>query len=110
MDGSGFGPRCLQARLHYGARLGRMVTQTEVGQRLKVTGTTIGRYEKGEKEPTLATFGKLAALYGVSPCWLSFGIVVPAEAIPGHAAPLPAVVATPPASGKGADRARRGRR
>lgn len=109
MDGSGFGPRLLQARLSYSARLGRMVTQTEVGQRLGLTGTTIGRYEKEEKEPTLGTFGRLAQLYGVSPCYLCFGIVVPAEAAPGRATPLPAVTASPPALGDRAGQRRRGR-
>ncbi len=110
MDGSGFGPRLLQARLNYSARVGRMVTQTEVGKKLGVTGTSIGRYEQGAKEPTLATFHKLARLYGVSPCYLCFGIVVPAEAQPGRATPLPLVEATPPASEQAVGRRRRGSR
>lgn len=108
MEG-GFGPRLLQARLHYSARLGRMVTQTEVGAKLGVTGTSVGRYEQGQKEPPLATFAKLAKLYGVSPCWLCFGIVVPAEAQPGRATPLPVAEASPPAPASAADRRRRGR-
>ena len=110
MDGRGFGQRLLQARLTYSARLGRMVTQTEVGEKLGITGTSVGRYEKEEKEPTLETFARLAKLYGVSPCFLCFGVVVPAEAAPGRATPLPAVEANPAASSERAGRARRGRR
>lgn len=109
MDGRGFGQRLLQARLNHSARLGRMVTQTEVGEKLGITGTSVGRYEKEEKEPTLEMFARLAKLYGVSPCFLCFGIVVPAEAAPDRATPLPAVAATPPASARAAGRGRRGR-
>lgn len=101
-DGRGLGPRLLQARLDYSARVGRVVTQTEVGKRLHTTGTTIGRYEKGEKEPTLATIAKLAHLYGVSPCWLCYGIVPGGGAGDGGRAPtLPLQVATPPAAAAG---------
>lgn len=35
--------------------------------------SSIGRYESGHDEPSLATIAQLAAVLGVSPCWLAFG-------------------------------------
>lgn len=103
--GQGLGPRLLQARLDMSARVGRVVTQTEIGRRLHCTGTTIGRYEKGEKEPTLAVIAKLGAIYSVSPCYLAFGIV--ADVPPtGRVPSLPLQAASPPAAGSGAGRRR----
>lgn len=35
--------------------------------------SSIGRYESGHDEPSLATVAQLAKVLGVEPCWLAFG-------------------------------------
>ena len=35
--------------------------------------SSIGRYESGHDEPSLATVEQLAKVLNVSPCWLAFG-------------------------------------
>ena len=35
--------------------------------------SSIGRYESGHDEPSLATVEQLAKVLGVEPCWLAFG-------------------------------------
>lgn len=68
-----FGKRLLQARLDLSAKLGRQVTQTEIGKALGVTGVTVGRWESGEKEPSLETVQRLAKLLRTDPAFLAFG-------------------------------------
>lgn len=84
----------LQARLELQAKLGRRVTQLEVAEAVGVTQTSVARWERGEKEPDLATIVRLAAALQVEPAALAFGagaIKGPPEAVPvgtGGAAPL----------------------
>jgi transcriptional regulator with XRE-family HTH domain len=87
--GKGFGQRVKQARMDLSAKLGRVVTQTEVAARLKVTGTTVGRWESGEKEPSLTMIGRLAKVLGVSPALLAFGDTPPTPHGPQKAPPRP---------------------
>jgi transcriptional regulator with XRE-family HTH domain len=72
-DPGGLGQRILQARLHMGARRGRAVTQVEVADAMGVQQGTVGRWEKGIKEPDLETIARLAAVLNVDPRWLAFG-------------------------------------
>lgn len=74
MSAKGFGGRLEQARLDQAARRRKTFTKVEVGKRLGVTSTTVGRWETGEKEPSLATIKRLAALFEIDPCWLAFGL------------------------------------
>jgi transcriptional regulator with XRE-family HTH domain len=69
------GERLLKARLRYGSELRppRSVSQEAVGELLGVTGVTVGRWESGSKEPSLATLERLADLYRVRAEWLAFG-------------------------------------
>lgn len=81
-----FGRRLLQARLDRAASLGRPISKAEVGRALGVTGVTVGRWERGEKEPNLDTVRRLADFLGVSPAHLAFGDV---ERATGVALPPP---------------------
>jgi transcriptional regulator with XRE-family HTH domain len=73
-----FGARVLQARMLLSARVGRVVSQTEIGEMLGVTGVTIGRWEEGGREPSsLADLERLADVLEVSAAWLAFGAGVP---------------------------------
>lgn len=40
-------------------------SQTELADRLSVTGTTVWRWENGERAPSLARVDQIAALFGV---------------------------------------------
>lgn len=73
MDAKGFGERVRRARLELAARLGRVVTQVEVAERMGVTGVTVGRWEAGAKQPDLETIERLANVLDVTPAWLAFG-------------------------------------
>lgn len=67
------------------SRVGRVVTQTEIGERLGVTGVTIGRWEEGGREPSsLADLERLADALEVSASWLAFGAGSP---LAGHHEP-----------------------
>lgn len=68
-----FAKRLLQARLDAGARRGKMLTQTEIADKLGVSQVTVGRWESGETEPDLATIAKLAKLFHQDPGDLAFG-------------------------------------
>lgn len=37
--------------------------------------TAVCEWEQGRCEPSLATVEQLAAVLGVSPCWLAFGVI-----------------------------------
>lgn len=42
------------------------ISQRELGRQLKIAGTMISRYERGEAEPNIATLIKMADFFGVS--------------------------------------------
>lgn len=67
-----FGGRVHQTRTLLGLTRGRVVTQGDIGKLLGVTGVTVGRWELGRKEPTLAMIVRLAKVLNVQPCWLAF--------------------------------------
>jgi transcriptional regulator with XRE-family HTH domain len=74
LGSAGFGARVLQARMMMSARVGRVVSQTELGETLGVTGVTIGRWEEGGREPSsLGDLERLAEALGVRAAWLAFG-------------------------------------
>lgn len=50
-----------------GARIAAGLTQEALAQRLGVVKQTIGNYERGEREPDLATLRAIAAALGVTP-------------------------------------------
>lgn len=78
LGASGFGQRLKQARLQFGTNRLATMGQEELGGLLRVTGVTIGRWEDGIREPRrLAVLEHLAAILGVSPCWLAFGLGKP---------------------------------
>lgn len=67
------GRRLFQARLSLSSQMGYTVSQTAVGKALGTTGTSIGRYEAGLKEPNLEMVERLAMVLRVTPCYLAFG-------------------------------------
>lgn len=69
------GARLLRARLEYGSRLNppRVVTQTDVGREMGVSGVAVGGWESDRNEPGLEKLRALAAFYGVRVSWLAFG-------------------------------------
>lgn len=81
----GIAGRIHRARLRLQAELGREVTTGEVGTALGVTGVTVARWERGEREPDLATIARLADVLRTSPAHLAFG--EPAGAAPSQTAP-----------------------
>lgn len=57
--------------MHYGEilqelRRDKKLTQKQVGELLSVSGSSIGFYESGEREPSPEMLSSLATLYGVS--------------------------------------------
>lgn len=73
------GDRIRQARLDLAAARRREVTQVEVGRALGVTGVTVGRWEAGGAEPSLALIRKLADFLETDPRWLAFGAPTPSD-------------------------------
>jgi transcriptional regulator with XRE-family HTH domain len=73
LGAKGFGERLYWARLQKGADERRQLNQTEVGRAVGVTQTTVARWERGEKEPSLERIEAVAAYFGILPCWLAFG-------------------------------------
>lgn len=57
------------------ARQAARMTQSAVGSALdpQHTRKNVCKWEMGHTEPSLATVEQLAAVLGVSPCWLAFG-------------------------------------
>lgn len=73
-NGETLGGRILRARLALGGRIGRVVTQAEVGKRMGVTGVTVGSWESDAKEPAnVETLRRLAEVLEVRAAWLAFG-------------------------------------
>jgi transcriptional regulator with XRE-family HTH domain len=56
------------------ARAAAGYTQTELGRLVVMSQQTITGYERGEREPTLEMFQRLAKALRVSPAWLTHGI------------------------------------
>lgn len=48
------------------ARVNAELTQEAVAERLSISPATLSKWEKGQGEPTLSQFNKLAEMYGVS--------------------------------------------
>ena len=57
------------------ARQAARMTQGAVGAKLdqQHTRKNVCKWEHGQTEPNLRTVEQLAAVLGVSPCWLAFG-------------------------------------
>ncbi len=55
-----FGKRLREVRQHMG------ISQMELGDRIKVTATYIGRIERGERSPSLPTIARIAQALSVS--------------------------------------------
>lgn len=51
-------------------RKGAGLSQTQLGERLEVTHTSIYLYEKGSATPTVSTLAAIAELFGVTTDWL----------------------------------------
>ena len=58
------------------ARQAARMTQGAMGSRLdpQHTRKNVCKWEHGQTEPNLRTVEQLAAVLGVSPCWLAFGL------------------------------------
>ena len=72
-DAETLGSRLLRARLAYGARVGRVVTQLEVAKDLSVSGVAVGGWEADRNEPGLDNLRAIARFYGVRLGWLLEG-------------------------------------
>ncbi len=48
------------------ARVNAELTQETVAERLSISPATLSKWEKGQGEPTLSQFNKLADMYGIS--------------------------------------------
>jgi transcriptional regulator with XRE-family HTH domain len=73
-DTRAFGERVFQARKALEADARADISKEEMGQRVGVAGATYGRWEKGEDKPNLDRLVALAAVLGVQPAWLAFGV------------------------------------
>lgn len=51
-------------------RIENKLTQKELGQRLKLSESTIGMYERGERQPSIELTKKIASFFGVSRSYL----------------------------------------
>lgn len=57
------------------ARRERGLTQEEVGRAVGLSGATISYYESGRHRPSVKTFARLCALYGLDPARVFAGVV-----------------------------------
>jgi len=73
-DVAGFGARLRKARL--AARGGVGLGQVELGELLGVSQAAVSDYERGRRQPNLATLAELARLLNVAADWLLTGGVV----------------------------------
>ena len=72
--GSGsIGERIIEARLAFGSRRRKSMTQAELATLLEVTPGTVSQWESGTTEPTLRSVKKIAKALGVSPGWIAWG-------------------------------------
>ena len=55
------------------SREAKGLSQTDFGERIGRSQSTITAYETGASEPDLATFDSMAAVLGVNAAWLAFG-------------------------------------
>lgn len=91
------GHRLTQARLNYGARRGRFISQAELAEMIGLTGQSVGNYEAGRTEPSYEIVRKLARVLGVTAGFLAFGeetVVIPPHTVPTK--PLPELEALKP--------------
>lgn len=68
-----FGNRLAQARLNLGARRGRFISQSELGEMAGLTGASVGNYEAGRTEPSYLIVARLAKVLEVTAGFLAFG-------------------------------------
>ena len=71
--GDGLPGRILKARMDYGMRQERMVSQIECAEKAGVTGPAWSAWESGRNEPDLRTLEKIARVLGVRFAWLVCG-------------------------------------
>lgn len=74
MGGATFGERVYRARLALQAKLGREVTQAEIGERLGVSGQAVSLWEQDRSQPKLDVIERLAAVLETEPAALAFGV------------------------------------
>jgi len=55
------------------ARKAKALGQTELADKLGVSGGSVGNWEIGTSQPRAETLGKLAAILEVTPAWLLYG-------------------------------------
>ena len=68
-------------------RIEKNMTQNDVANFLNCNQTAVGKYERGESEPSLETLAKLADFFGVSVDYLigrtdDFGVIKKAAEVP----------------------------
>lgn len=87
-----FGKRAFKARQALSSP-GNTISQSWVGERIGVTGVTIGSWEAGKTEPDFETVERLAEVLGTTPEWLAFGIAtIPyKEGKPGDPGSVPVI-------------------
>jgi len=56
------------------ARLAKGLTQTQLGERVNSTQSTIAKYETGERQPSFAKIERIAKETDTTPEWLAFGV------------------------------------
>ena len=66
------GERITRARLALSARVGKHISQAELGQMVGLTGATVGNYEAGRTEPSFDIVRTMAKVLGVPAGWLAF--------------------------------------
>ena len=68
------GDRIAQARREMGVRLRRDVFAAEVAEAVGVTASNYSRWEANERVPREDALERLAAVFGVTPAFLRYGI------------------------------------
>ena len=67
MAADSFGSRMREERKRQG------LTMEQFGQKMGISGSLVGRYERDEENPKPETIRKFAEALGVSPSWLVYG-------------------------------------
>ena len=67
MAADSFGSRMGEERKRQG------LTMEQFGQKMGISGSLVGRYERDEENPKPETIRKFAEALGVSPSWLVYG-------------------------------------
>lgn len=79
--------RLRRARLELAVSRGKEVSPAALGHEIGVAGYTIARYEDGGSEPNLKMLEALAAVLGVTPEWLAFGVMAESQDLLGTPPP-----------------------